>query len=92
MGWQAVSAIGGIVTLVCTVLGSLLMLAHNTGKHTERLNQHQRDIEKLQETADEHTRALGAWDTALRLLEEVREDVKGLLTGAHPRSPRRGEG
>lgn len=68
----AVTAIGG--------LGWLGTLTWHGGRQAQKLDNVITKVEKIDQTQGEHSTAIAAWTTALSLLEEVRHDVKGLLT------------
>lgn len=93
MNWEAVAAVTAIVAVLVTVMSGMALLIYRAGKHTQRLDAHEAKIAKLETTQDEHSRAISAWDQALRLLEEVRGDVKALMTGriSPPRRARASE-
>lgn len=81
MSWEALAAVAAIVTLALSILGALSVLIWHAGRHSQRLDSAETDIKDLKKVQDEHTRAINVWDQAVKLLEEVRHDVKNLLTG-----------
>lgn len=89
MDASSVGAVAAVVAVLVTIMGGAFALIYSAGKHAQRLDTHQREIEKLQATQDEHARSISAWDQAVKLLEEVRKDVKGLLAGRGVQGRRR---
>jgi hypothetical protein len=77
-GVAATAAIGGVAI---SVLGALAGLIYHAGRHSQRLTAAEKDIGDLKDTQAEHGRAIIGFEQALELLREVRDDVKGLLTG-----------
>lgn len=81
MTWEALAAVAALVTLALSILGALGVLIWHAGRHSQRLDSAETDIKELKKVQDEHTKAINVWDQALKLLEEVRHDVKNLVTG-----------
>lgn len=61
--------------------GWALALTFQAGKHAQQMETAKADIVDLKVKVGEHARSISSWDQALNLLQEVRDDVKGLLTG-----------
>ena len=78
---EDVAATAAAGAVIVTVLGGIVGLVYHAGRHAQRLSSAEKDIGELRAIQDEHSRAISAWDQALKLLEEVRHDVKNLLTG-----------
>lgn len=91
MDASSVGAVAAVVAVLVTIMGGAFALIYSAGKHSQRLDTHQKQIEKLEATTDEHAKAIGAWDQAVKLLEEVRKDVKGLLAGRGVQGRRRAD-
>ena len=68
----------------CVVVAGLLV---NAGMAFQKLNQHGKDIETLKSKTDSHASDLAGIAAIRDLLDEVRQDVKSLLTGRRGRGP-----
>lgn len=88
MSAEAVAAAAAVVTVTLTILGALVVLIYNAGRHSQRLDSAEKSISVLQDGAHE----AGRLDTALQVLTgtvntmqkqlvDVSHDVKNLLTG-----------
>lgn len=82
-----VGALAGAVLAGMALVG----LVFNAGRHAQRLDRAEDDLKDLKIKVEEHGAAISAWDQALQLLNEVRGDVKRLLTG-EIELPSRGRG
>jgi len=77
--WVAVVVTGAVA--VAGFGAWALALTFQAGKHAQRMDTAEKSLEKLQETVAGHANSISAWDQAVKLLEEVRKDVKSLMTG-----------
>jgi hypothetical protein len=80
MNWEGVAAIAACATLGLSALGSIAFLIWHAGRHSERLDGAESDIRDLKKIQDEHSKVLGGWEQFGKLLDEVRGDVKKLLS------------
>lgn len=87
-----IAAIIGAIGLLLGIVAWAIGLTFQAGRHSKSMEIAQTDIAKLQTKVEGHERAISAWDQALHVLEEVRKDVKSLMTGQvqlpRPRSRR----
>ena len=74
MNAQAWIALG---VLVLAIAGLLF----NAGKHAQKLETHERDIDTLKTKTDALGQETSGITILRELLEEVRQDVKGLIGG-----------
>lgn len=81
MSAAGIAAAAAVAAVLVTILGGMILLIYNAGRHAQRLDTHETELAELKRTQAEHTKAISVWDRAEKLLEEVRRDVKGLLTG-----------
>jgi hypothetical protein len=79
----AITALGG--------LGWLGSLTWHGGRQAQKLDNAASDIRDLKTKQDEHATSIAAWSQALSLLEEVRGDVKSLMTGRARRNSGTGD-
>lgn len=86
-GGLTVAVIGGIVTGVLHAIRT----AYTFGQHAQRMETAEANIQKLQDTQEQHAKSISTWDQAMELLREVRADLKKLML-ERARSPRRAEG
>ena len=78
------SAVGPLIAGAGLVLGLLIQgvsFAFLLGRHAERLSAIERDCVDLKVKVEEHAGAIAVLTAMRQLLEEVRHDVKNLLTG-----------
>lgn len=80
MNWEAFAAIAAAAAVVVTVLGGIIWLANQAGRHAQRLDRAESDIKEIAATQDAHSQQLAGWQQFGKLLDEVRADVKRLLS------------
>lgn len=74
----AAVGIGGLVLAVAVQGGTFAFMI---GKHAQRLNTNERDVQELKRKTDDHAAVISGIEGMKGLLAEVRDDVKNLLTG-----------
>lgn len=87
-----VGASAAVAGVLVTILSGMAILIYNAGRHSQRLDRVEGDVKDLKIVQDEHGHKLSVLDQLMVLLQEVRGDVKDLLTGAKPVRRRPGEG
>lgn len=81
MNIEVIGTAAAVCGVFVTLFSGMAILIYRAGRHSQRLDAHEQKIAKLEATQEEHSKAISAWDQALKLLQEVREDVKALMTG-----------
>lgn len=78
----ALALVGGLIAWAAT-------LTFQAGRHAERMDVAGREIVELKAKVENHGFAINTWTQAVRLLEEVRLDVKSLMNGSQRRASAR---
>ena len=81
MSAEEVIATATVAGVAVTLLGGMAALTFSAGRHSERLNTAEDDIKGLKRTTEDHAKSISTWEQAVHLLQEVRDDVKSLMTG-----------
>jgi hypothetical protein len=81
MNAASVAAGAACAAVLVSLLGGMFLLIYNAGRHSQRLTAAETAITDLQRGQAEHDKAISAWDQVRQLVEEVRGDVKSLITG-----------
>jgi hypothetical protein len=84
-------ALAGLVITALGGLGWLGTLTWHGGRQSQKLDNAINDIKDIKTTQGEHSSAIAGWTHVAALLEEVRHDVKNLMTGK-VQPPRRNSG
>lgn len=77
--WIGVIVSGAALVIGLAVQGGLF--AFTLGKHSQRLSNAESEVKDLKRKSDEHATSLSGIEGMRTLLEEVRHDMKSLLTG-----------
>lgn len=87
-----IGAASGVAAVLVTILSGIAILIFNAGRHSQRLDRAEGDIKEIRGKQDEHAQRLSVVDQLVGLVQEVRDDVKELITGKITPARRRASG
>lgn len=84
-------ALAGLTVTAFGGLGWLGSLTWHGGRQAQKLDNAIKDIAEIERTQTVHSTAIAGWAHVAAVVEEVRTDVKGLLTRNARRDSRGGD-
>jgi hypothetical protein len=84
-------ALAGLGITALGGLGWLGTLTWHGGRQAQKLDNIIGKVDRIELTQTEHATAIATWPQVIKLLEEVRKDVKGLLTARVRRTSEAGD-